>query len=358
MPEVSFLLPVHNGARYLSETLESVLSQDHGDFDVLVVDDGSTDSTPKIVEQLGSHRVRYLAKAHGGLVDALNHGLLHMDCTFVARIDADDICFPQRISSQLDFLTFTGAVAVSSRSLHIDTAGHVLGLSAEHPLFDADPRFLPAKEPYLPHPFLLARLDALQELGYRHAHLAEDADLCWRLAERWPIALQRAVLGKYRLHETSVSARSLASARVQAFFSQLAALNTVRRGDGRKELPYRVSMTAALTAGAQGWDALMALYDADLTGDEATWLHNAALLKLFELASWRNFEPSVADIMTAGQVVRDIVDLGGTNLENARTLLESVCAPGEGAPAQDHPPLHLAIMDPAAAHPDLRHPTP
>ncbi len=356
MPEVSFLLPVHNGARYLAETLESVLSQDHGDFDVLVVDDGSTDSTPEIVEQLGSHRVRYLPKAHGGLVDALNYGLRQMDCTFVARIDADDICFPERISTQLDFLTFTGAVAVSSRAHHIDAAGNVLGMSADHPLFDANPRFLPAKEPYLPHPFLFARFDALEELGYRHAHLAEDADLCWRLAERWPIALQGAVLGKYRLHERSVSARSLASARVQAFFSQLAALNTVRRRDGRDELAYRVSMTTALTAGMRGWDALMALYDADLTADEATWLHNAALLKLFELASWRHFEPSVADIVAAGQVVRDIVDLDAANLATARTLLERTLPQAEEPSAPLHPCLHPAAIDPVATHPELQRP--
>jgi glycosyltransferase involved in cell wall biosynthesis len=217
MPRVSFLLPVYNGERYLAETLESLLGQDYDDYDIVIVDDGSTDRTARLIDAVGSPRITYLYKANGGLVDALNFGLERLDCDFVARIDADDICFPTRLSQQLDFIAFTGAAAVSGQSLHIDTAGQVLGLSGTFGIFNADPEWLPAIEPYLPHPFLFARLDVLRDLGYRHAHLAEDADLCWRLAEEWPIAMQTRVLGKYRLHDESVSTRSLHGARVQAY---------------------------------------------------------------------------------------------------------------------------------------------
>ncbi|MEM6622511.1 MAG: glycosyltransferase family 2 protein [Pseudomonadota bacterium] len=319
MPKVSFLLPVYNGAAYLAETLASLQAQDHDDYDVVVIDDGSTDQTPDIVAEFatrsGAPSIQYHRRAQSGLVDTLNHGLTLLDCDFVARIDADDVCLPSRLSQQLDFIAFTGAAAVSARSLHIDAAGQVLGLSGLHNHFDADPRRLPAAEPYLPHPFLLARLDVLAKLGFRHAHLAEDADLCWRLAERWPIAMQKAVLGRYRLHDASVSTQSAASVKVQAFYSQVSALNAVRREEGQDEVPYDASMAEALAAGTQGWDALIALLRHHLLDDEAPRLRAAAMLKLLDVSEWRGYTPTVQDMTDAASALRDI--RGANGLEPA-----------------------------------------
>ena len=119
------------------------------------------------------------------------------DCELVARIDADDICTPDRLTQQIDFMGFTGADAVSSRSLHIDEVGNVLGVAGSYGIFNARADWLPAIEPYLPHPFMTAHLQVLRDIGgYRHAHLAEDADLCWRLIEEHKIAVQGEVLGR------------------------------------------------------------------------------------------------------------------------------------------------------------------
>lgn len=333
MPNVSFLLPVHDGARYLAETLDSLLAQDYPDFDILAVDDGSTDATPAILAAYAAEhpRLRILTQPKGGLVEALNNGLGHLECAYVARIDADDICFPNRLSKQLDFMAFTGAAAISSKALHIDEVGNVLGVSGSYGIFNADPDWLPAIEPYLPHPFLFARLEVLEEVGYRHAHLAEDADLCWRLSERWPIAMQGKVLGHYRLHTDSISTRSLNAARVQAWFSQIAALNARRRQAGAEEVAYDVDMATARAAG-ESWAGLMALHTRQMTPAEAAQVRAGALLKLLDLARWRGYRPTVGDITAAAQAVRQFREMKDGNREEALQLIASTSATDEAGP--------------------------
>lgn len=325
MPSVSFLLPVHNAARYLAETLESLLAQDYADFDILAVDDGSTDESPAILSTYaaGHPKLKILTQPNRGLVDTLNRALSVLDCAYVARIDADDLCFPDRLSKQLDFMAFTGAAAVSGKSLHIDEVGNVLGVAGSYGIFDADPNWLPAIEPYLPHPFLFARLDVLEQVGYRHAHLAEDADLCWRLAEQWPIAMQGAVLGQYRIHTDSISTSSLNSARVQAFFSQLAALNTRRRMAGAEEVAYDVDMSTAKAA-ADSWDGLMALMASQITGEEATHLRAGAALKLLDVASWRGYKPTAQDVAAAAHAIRSVRMLSEENRTEALKLISNI----------------------------------
>ena len=333
MPRITFLLPVYNGETYLAGTLQSLLEQDFDDFEILVVDDGSTDSSARIVEQAASPRIRHLHKPNGGLVDALNFGLGHIDAEFTARIDADDLCFPTRLSQQLDFVEFTGADAVSAKSLHIDEQGRVLGVSGSYGIFNADPNWLPAIEPYLPHPFLFARTEVLAGLGYRQAHLAEDADLCWRLSETHRIAMQDQVLGRYRLHDESVSAKSLRGARVQAYYSQIAAINALRRRDNQPELPYRVDMAMAMAAG-ENWDDLMELYADELDEAAQTRLRTASILKLLDLARWRKFQPLTRDITAAAEAVRALRGLDQRNLDEARNLIARASPADPAAPAR------------------------
>lgn len=326
MPEISFLLPVYNGARFLAETLDSLLAQDHPDFDIVIVDDGSTDATPEIIAQFPDPRIRTIRQDNAGLVEALNTGLGVLDCTFVARIDADDLCAPDRLTRQRDFIDFTGAAAVSSRSLHIDEVGNILGVAGSYGIFNARADWLPAIEPYLPHPFMFARLDILRGIGgYRQAHLAEDADLCWRLAEDHPIAVQGEVLGRYRLHTNSVSARSLRAGRVQAYYSQIAALNLRRRRAGQPELAYTLSMAEAMARG-DDWTALFAIYADHMSHEEALAVRAGSLLKLLDLASWRRYAPLAEDISTAVDALRQVREIDPQNRIEAERLIESSLA--------------------------------
>ncbi len=98
-PRVSVLLPTYNRERLLPEAIDSVLGQTFGDFELIIVDDGSTDSTRALVAALGDPRVRYFARAHGGLSAALNTGLQHARGEYIARIDSDDLFLSDAIAS-------------------------------------------------------------------------------------------------------------------------------------------------------------------------------------------------------------------------------------------------------------------
>tara|TARA_R110002096_G_scaffold113077_1_gene245970 strand:- start:43402 stop:44406 length:1005 start_codon:yes stop_codon:yes gene_type:complete len=300
MPKISFLLPIYNGDAYLAETMDSLLAQTHDDFDVVVIDDGSTDDTAAIIAEYDDPRIKYHHKKNGGLVSALNVALDMMDCELVARIDADDVCASDRLVRQAAFMDFTQAVAVSGRAVNIDPSGNVLGINApEQDFFRVDAGFIPAREPYLPHPFLMARLGVLRDIGgFRHAHLAEDTDLCWRLSQVDRIALQTAVLGKYRIHETSISNASTVGGRVQAFYSQLATLNAVRRDGGLDEVPYKFTMDEA-KAIATSFDALVAAFADDLSEAEAAHLRAASVMKYFDISNWRYHQITREDLAYA-----------------------------------------------------------
>lgn len=100
-PLVSVLLPVYNGASTLAEALDSLEEQTEPDFEVVAVDDGSTDDTAAVLRSRASHRLRVLSLPHVGLLEALNRGLAACRGHYVARMDADDICRPMRLERQL-----------------------------------------------------------------------------------------------------------------------------------------------------------------------------------------------------------------------------------------------------------------
>jgi glycosyltransferase involved in cell wall biosynthesis len=300
--------------------MDSLLTQTHDDYDIVVVDDGSTDRTAEIVQSFESPRIKYHHKQNGGLVSALNLGLELLDCDMVARIDADDICVPDRLVKQVAFMDFTQAVAVSGRAINIDPSGNILGVNApEHDFFQVDASFIPAREPYLPHPFLMARLDTLKEIGgFRQAHLAEDTDLCWRLSQVDRIALSSTVLGKYRIHETSISTASSAGGRVQAFYSQLATLNAVRREQRQDEVPYNLSMSQAKDA-ASNFERLMKTVSDDLVEEEQKHLRAASAMKYLDLSNWRYHKVSEADMKYARAALADVT-LSDANKEKVEQI--------------------------------------
>ncbi len=116
LPTVSVLLPVHNGADTLPQALHSLSTQTLTDFEILAVDDGSTDGTPDVLAAFQNHdpRLRILPLPRSGLVPALNAGLAQAQGRYIARMDADDICHPDRLRLQTRYLSDnpgTGLVA-------------------------------------------------------------------------------------------------------------------------------------------------------------------------------------------------------------------------------------------------------
>jgi glycosyltransferase involved in cell wall biosynthesis len=100
VPAVSCIVTAWNDERYLGDAIESILAQDYPDFEVLVVDDGSTDGTADVVLGFG-HRVRYVYQSNAGCSAARNTGIRETAGEFIAFLDADDLWVPQKLQSQV-----------------------------------------------------------------------------------------------------------------------------------------------------------------------------------------------------------------------------------------------------------------
>ncbi|HEU4719436.1 MAG TPA: glycosyltransferase family 2 protein [Bacteroidia bacterium] len=115
-PAVSVILPVFNAEKTVQRAIESVLTQTFHDFELLLADDGSMDSTNIILEETAAkdHRVRVITLAHTGVAGAFNAGVKAANGKYVARMDADDEMLPQRLEKQFDFLEARPATGVVS----------------------------------------------------------------------------------------------------------------------------------------------------------------------------------------------------------------------------------------------------
>lgn len=103
-PALSVVLPVYNQERYIGAAIQSVLRQTFQNFELLVVDDGSTDSTAKILEAITDPRVRIIKKEHAGFIPALRTGIEEARALWIARMDSDDISSPNRFETEMAFL--------------------------------------------------------------------------------------------------------------------------------------------------------------------------------------------------------------------------------------------------------------
>ncbi|MBI5094602.1 MAG: glycosyltransferase family 2 protein [Candidatus Hydrogenedentes bacterium] len=105
-PAVSVVMSVYNGERYLAEAIESILGQTYRDFEFIIIDDGSTDESLKIVEGYASrdNRIRLVSRPNRGLAAALNDGIEIARAPIIARMDADDVSLPKRFEKQMLYM--------------------------------------------------------------------------------------------------------------------------------------------------------------------------------------------------------------------------------------------------------------
>lgn len=103
-PAITVLMPAYNAAAYIAEAITSVLQQTFTDFELLIVNDGSTDNTTEVIRSFNDSRIILINRNNGGVAEALNTGLKHARAQYIARFDADDICHPKRLEVQYDFM--------------------------------------------------------------------------------------------------------------------------------------------------------------------------------------------------------------------------------------------------------------
>lgn len=293
-PEIDVLLPVYNAGATLHATLASIAAQDFSDFRVIAIDDGSTDKSKAILAHWAASDSRFtvISQSNTGIVAALNRGLEVATAPLIARMDADDICYRDRFRVQRDYLLANAdVVALAGRVDHIDECGNPMpDVPQPGDPSGADPDRIPACEPYLIHPFLMARRDAVVAAGgYRHFPYAEDTDLFWRLRVAGRLVNLDQPLGEYRLHPNSLSGRSIVNGRIMAVGSQLSAVAARQQADGRAAGDYSRSLVPVLRQ-AQSLVAMIALVAERVEAERRHWFRLAVGIKLLELARYRPYE--------------------------------------------------------------------
>lgn len=212
-PPVSVVMSVFNGQSFLSEAVESVLGQTFPDFEFVIIDDGSTDRTAKILSDYAKRdsRVRIFPQQNKGRAESLNRGIELASGHYVARMDADDVAMPNRLQDQVNFLEQHSDVGLLGGAYEVITSsGQVLG-TFRCPLEDAAIRSNMRLWNAMLHSAVVMRKEiALASGGYRKALLdAEDYDLWLRMAERSQLANLPQTLVRYRVHPAQVSIQNM-----------------------------------------------------------------------------------------------------------------------------------------------------
>lgn len=227
-PLVSVLMPAYNCETYVSEAVSSMLSQTFADFELLVIDDGSTDATRAVLESIHDPRLRLVSNPRNlGLIATLNRGLELASGRYIARMDADDVSAPERLEKQVQFLESHPGVDVLGTMVNlIDEAGRIFGSLADYPTSTDDVRKYMLRECCLVHPTVMFRKDVVQAAGGYDASArhAEDYDLWLRLADRHMIANLPEKLVSYRMHRNQVSINNIVTQHRVARDCRVAAL--------------------------------------------------------------------------------------------------------------------------------------
>jgi GT2 family glycosyltransferase len=234
--ELSVVMPVYNGARYLAAALDSVLSQTFSSFELLVMDDGSTDETPAILARYAARdsRIRVFCRPHQGQIATRNELLRLADGDIVACADADDICLPDRFVQQMRSMSGDGRLWVlGTGMISIDGSGRRRRPWRVPTGSDAVREGLEGRC-CIGHPSCMMRRQSILAIGgYRPAYeAAEDYDLFLRASEHGKVDNLEAVGVLYRKHGESVSQRQ---ALRQALSVDLARATHRLRVEGRPD---------------------------------------------------------------------------------------------------------------------------
>lgn len=209
-PLISVIIPVFNAERFIKRALESVCNQTYKNLEIIVIDDGSTDSSRDIIDSFKDERVQLFSRENKGLIATLNEGIDRCNGDFIARMDADDICSVTRFEKQFEYLLENPSVgAVFTGIEHINEKGETINIKRSGKTRFIEPVELIFGCPVC-HPtamFDLTKMDK-DEIVYNDSyHLAEDFELWTRIISKTKIGLLNEVLFKYRVHPNSITSK-------------------------------------------------------------------------------------------------------------------------------------------------------
>jgi len=207
-PKISVILPIYNSSQYLRDTLKSITAQTFVDWELIAIDDGSTDDSLKILREYSETEPRLIivSRENKGLPRTLNEGIRLAKGEWIARIDADDICLPQRFQRQLEWLKNTKCDICGTWYKEFGKYNHVL---YKQPVENDDIYFRLHFENPLGHPTVMVRTSVLRSFLYDETkECSQDYDLWCRMAvENIKMTNLPEVLLYYRTSENQITSK-------------------------------------------------------------------------------------------------------------------------------------------------------
>lgn len=211
MPEVikniSVLMPAYNCGKYISAAIRSILSQTFNNFELIIIDDGSTDDTETIVTGFEDKRLKYIRIQHSGTAAALNFGISKCSYDWIARIDADDLNIPDRLEKQVQYLAKNPDIDIlSSWSVYFRDPARILFFLNEPLNHDEIHKYLDLHNP-LNQSAMICRKNIFERFKFNESlDSNEDYELLYRLRDHYTLGNMPEYLVYTRLRPDSRTA--------------------------------------------------------------------------------------------------------------------------------------------------------
>lgn len=258
-PFVTVLMPVFNAERWLAQSIQSILRQEFSDFELLIVNDGSTDGSTAVARSFSDSRIRLLELPQNiGFVEALNRGLAEARGIWIARQDGDDFSHASRLREQVNLLMVHPEIdLLYSDAMLIDEGGMFRGM-LRAPENDALLRWDLCFRNSIPHSSVVFRRDSVTGdlRGYRYDNVAADYDLWTRILKSGHAMKSPGTLVHYRLHSHSIMGTENASAEKKSaqFLQNIMRENITRiPGDSENPADFQILLDAWTTDEPQDW---------------------------------------------------------------------------------------------------------
>ena len=239
-PKISVVMSVYNGEKHLREAVDSILNQTFTDFEFIIINDGSTDKTKKILESFSDPRIRLFHQENIGLTKSLNIGLKNSKGDFIARMDADDISHPDRFYEQVAYLEQNHAIGLlGTQYAVIDDNGKDFG-TVRNPIKNSEIKDILLVINTFCHGAVMFRKELLHIVGYyREKFLcAQDYDLWLRFAEHTEVSNLDSVLYKLRRSINSITRKKTSQQLANHLLTIELAKERIKNGSDSLEMIY------------------------------------------------------------------------------------------------------------------------
>ncbi|HEX8357880.1 MAG TPA: glycosyltransferase, partial [Segetibacter sp.] len=203
-PLVTVLMPVYNAEKYLHQAINSILNQTFTQFQFIIIDDCSTDSSVHILRSFNDSRIKFYQNSRNlGISETLNKGIQLAETELIARMDADDISLPERLQVQYDFFKENKEYALLSTAVQVilsdETLVRVDQFKSRYYYYNLN--FIC----WIYHPSVMFKRSAVTDVGMYSEQYSEDFDLWWKISRKYKILHLPQVLVKYRISDNSLS---------------------------------------------------------------------------------------------------------------------------------------------------------